>query len=103
MKKRIISIILVIAMVLSMIPSVFATTPSDGNNDKVINYVSLGDSMTNGYGLTGYEPDGTITGFNGYLQVAPEAYPAKLAAYLAGYTGDIAVGQTVYEGTNGTV
>ena len=108
------ALLLAFSMVVGYVPAaVFATETGattgvdlndlDKNNDNEINYVALGDSMTNGYGLTGYEPSGTIVGFNGYLQVAPEAYPAKFAAYLAGYNGMIDIGQTVYEGENATV
>jgi len=44
-------------------------------SEDTIKYVSLGDSMTNGYGLAGYQ-------YNGYLQDVPESYPAKFAEYL---------------------
>ena len=64
--------------------------------NKEINYVSLGDSMTNGFVLPGYEN-------SGYLEVAPDAYPARFSAWLSGYEGEISKGQTKYEGKNGTV
>ena len=68
MKKRVLSIVLVLTMLLSMVPtSVFANTrvaeePKDSNiignldinNDGEINYVALGDSMTNGFGMGDY-------------------------------------------------
>ena len=60
------------------------------------NYVSLGDSMSNGFGLDGY--DGC-----GYLEVAPASYPALFAQWLAGGAGSIAAGQTEYSGDKGTV
>ncbi|MBR5329296.1 MAG: S-layer homology domain-containing protein [Firmicutes bacterium] len=47
---------------------------------KEINYVSLGDSMTNGYGLTNY-------GNNGINQYGEEAYPNQFAQYLADRKG----------------
>lgn len=66
------------------------------NESKEINYVSLGDSMSNGFVLPGYER-------GGYLEVAQDAYPARFSAWLAGYEGKIANGQTKYEGPKGTV
>ena len=53
MKKRILAIILALAMVISMVPAAMAVEPEfyDKNGDGTINYVSFGDSMTNGYGL----------------------------------------------------
>ena len=67
---------------------------------KTIHYVSLGDSMTNGFGmLSGYDEHKT----NGYLEVASDAYPAQFSAWMAGYGGPISAGQTTYKGTKGTV
>ncbi len=45
-------------------------------NETAKKYVSLGDSMTNGYGLPGYDSLGN----NGYLEVAEKAYPYKVSA-----------------------
>ena len=41
---------------------------------KTVRYVSLGDSMTNGLGLPGYKN-------GGYLEAAPDAYPAQVAEH----------------------
>ena len=41
---------------------------------KTVRYVSLGDSMTNGLGLPGYKN-------GGYLEVAPDTYPAQVAEH----------------------
>lgn len=59
----------------------------DGSaDDGKLVYVSFGDSMTNGYGLSGYAlPNGV--GVNGFLQESPVAYPAMYADYLAEQTG----------------
>jgi len=56
MKKRLLSLILVVALVASMCTTAFAGKLP---NDEVtsVKYVSLGDSMTNGYGLPGYDGD----------------------------------------------
>ena len=53
MKRRILSMLLVLTMLLSLVPTaVFAV---EGDEPEALNYVSLGDSMTNGYGFEGYE------------------------------------------------
>ena len=50
------AMLLVLCMVVGFVPSaVFAT---DGESGKTINYVSIGDSMTNGYGFVEYGQDG---------------------------------------------
>ena len=64
MKKRLMALLLALTMVVSILPvSVFAvdTEPTqnvvstlDKDVDGEINYVALGDSMTNGYGQPGY-------------------------------------------------
>ena len=60
MKRRLLSILLALTMLLSMVPvSVFATDSTTGevpsfSDPNAINYVSIGDSMTNGYGFEGY-------------------------------------------------
>ena len=108
--------ILVLVMTLVMLVSAFAPTLSvfaeelhnhtEAQEKTEINYVSLGDSMTNGIGMQGYDKEGMDTterGSNGFLEVAPDAYPSKFAAMLAGYTGTVELGQTRYEGTNAIV
>lgn len=50
--------------------------PSELMPEKTINYVSIGDSMTNGLGLgNGYD----ATGRNGYTEICTIAYPALVA------------------------
>lgn len=69
--KKFTSCFLVLCMLLSIAPmGVFA--------EETINYVSLGDSMANGYGLAGYQPT-QGKNVNGYRQEAPEAYPSQVA------------------------
>ena len=103
--------ILVLVMTFAMLISAFAPTlavfaeetqrKSEENAKPELNYVSLGDSMSNGMGMEGYDvnKDNTI----GYLEVAPDAYPSKFAAWLAGFEGDVSVGQTEYNGENAAV
>ena len=60
--------------------SVSASAPSTEKEENKI-YVSLGDSMTNGYGLEGYEPNGE--NYFGFLvDSAEEAYPEEVAKYF---------------------
>ena len=87
--------ILVLVMTFAMLLSTFAPTlgvfaeelhnhVEDNNNDKdTLDYVSLGDSMTNGIGMPGYDS----TGSNGYLEIAPDSYPAQFAEWLKTFTG----------------
>ena len=78
------------------------------HDDGVIDYVSLGDSMTNGIGLMGgYDstdnPHIDNDGNNGFLEADLNSYPAKFAAWLAGFEGAIQPDQDVYTGDKGTV
>ncbi len=73
MRRTGIALLLVLCMVVGMVPAaVFAAEAKDRDHDGVINYVSLGDSMTNGYGMPGYD-------HNGYLHNVPNTYPELLA------------------------
>ena len=81
-------------------------TTEDGHvhtskKEDVINLVSYGDSMTNGFGLYGY--DSPADGQNGYLDYGVDSYANQFAAWLAGYNGVIEDNQTVFEGSNGKV
>lgn len=67
-------------------PTVFAAGEESGTeiseiahtiDDGVINYVSIGDSMTNGYGLPGYDAEAGVYDY-GY-----DSYANKFAEYLA--------------------
>jgi len=70
--------------------------------DKLI-YASIGDSMTNGYGLEGYD------GESGIMNYGINTYANQFAAWLAGMATNpdgsytILDDQTVFTGTNGTV
>ncbi|MBQ8292902.1 MAG: hypothetical protein IJX78_03725 [Bacilli bacterium] len=56
-------------------------------DSNTLNYVSLGDSMTNGFGLDGYDDlhkgEGYYEYTNGYKDYGYEAYPNQFAEYLA--------------------
>ena len=72
MKRKILSIVLALAMIVSLVPAtVFAESGGE-----TIKYVSLGDSMTNGYGLPGYDGD---TGVEDY---GTASYANQFAAWL---------------------
>ncbi len=81
--------IIVLALALFILTSICANTVSALDipvEIDVINYVSIGDSMSNGLGLEGYDntdnPDSYNDGRNGFLEIAPDAYPAIFAAWL---------------------
>lgn len=76
MKYKLIAILLAFSMVMS-ISSIATNHVMAASNPS---YVSVGDSMSNGLGLNGYDmEDGTSV--NGFLQVAEDAYPALIADY----------------------
>jgi len=64
------SLMLVFCMLVSMAPAAFAV-----ESKETINYVSLGDSMSNGYGLSGYANQG----HNAY---GAGAYPTQFENWL---------------------
>lgn len=78
--KKSTSLVLVFAMLMGLCATGFAAGTNDHHHDhgeeaKV--YVSLGDSMVNGYGLTGYETEDYEV--NGFMMHAPESYPCRFA------------------------
>ena len=94
--KRILVMVLTLVMLVSAFTptlSVFANElhEHDHEQDDKLNYVSLGDSMSNGIGMDGYDttdnPGTDNDGRNGYLEVAPDAYPAQFTEWLKEYTG----------------
>ena len=85
----------VLALVLSLIMAFSLVSEALAEQVDTIKYVSLVESMTNGYGLNGYlcnpldlddTKNGTGEQVNGYLQKAEDAYPSKFATWLAEYT-----------------
>ncbi len=94
--SKAISFLLAFVLMVGAAPlAVFANTARD--DDKTITYVSIGDSMTNGYGMDGYD------GESGVVNYANNTYANQFAAWLAGYKGPIADDQVIFEGTNGIV
>ena len=91
MKKRLMALLLAIAMLLSVTPvAVFATGETEKNT---ISYVSLGASQTNGYALRGYVQgdmdkaalDQSIkdkANVLGYLSETPGSYPVLIADHF---------------------
>ena len=89
MWRSVTALVLAVCMLFGSTGTAFATGADGEGSEATKSYVSLGDSMTNGYGLNGYEytyTDGAGESFNvnvnGYLQVAPEAYPAQVAGTM---------------------
>lgn len=97
--KRVVSFMLSMMMVFGVCSTAlvaYATAPV-GNAAEPLVYVSIGDSMTNGYGMEGYD------GNSGIVNYANNTYANKFAAYLAGYNGPIVNDQVIFTGTNGIV
>ena len=80
--KAMLSVLLVVSLALGMTVPALAAVSSEA--DKTLKYVSLGDSMTNGYGLTNYDN-------NGYNTYGEEAYPNQFADWLVaeGYADSV--------------
>lgn len=74
--KQSVAVVVILCLLVSMCPAVFATETQTPVENEKVKYVSLGDSMANGYGLTGY---GNV---NGYLEESPDAYPYKVAQHF---------------------
>ena len=92
--RSMLSLLLVMCMVISASP---INALAAQNDEEAIVYVSLGDSMTNGYCLEGYE------GNSGGINYGTSSYANKVAAWLAGYKGTVENDQVIFEGANGTV
>ena len=80
--RSLISCALTVSMLFGTCTAAFAATPGDTESEE-IKYVSLGDSMTNGYGLPDYErvnEDGTITNWFGFQRNNVKgSYPWQVA------------------------
>lgn len=86
--KRATALLLSLLMVFSVCSTsliIYATTPDERVTDKEINYVSLGDSMTNGYGLDGYNHN------SGVADYGIGAYPNLFAGWLDAFNGEAIV------------
>jgi len=83
-KIKAISMLLVGIMLMANMVA-FASFPmdeSDAGDKETIRYVSLGDSMTNGYGLTGFYQNEKDA--HGFLVSVEGTYPSLLKDYLEG-------------------
>ena len=88
-------LILVLCMVLGFVPATALT--AQAADEKPLVYVSIGDSMTNGYCLEGYD------GESGAVNYAMASYANQFAVYLADYKGIIEDDQVIFEGDKRTV
>ena len=63
-----------------------AYVDNGGMETDAFTYVSLGDSMVNGFGMFGYYPEEVYPendhNWNGFNMIVPNAFPAKLAGYI---------------------
>lgn len=86
-----VALLLAFCMIAGFVPTVaFAA-----ETEETINYVSIGDSMTNGYGFVGYNQDEHTSGYdflsgNGVYgeNAYPDQFADKLAELNPGYTVD---------------
>ncbi len=101
--KSCLSIILAVCMIFNALPmSIFASLTAealDKNGNNTINYVSLGASNVNGFGMEGYLPPEVIQdpenygtkNVYGYLRAGTDSYPNLIKNYLTeqGYTTNL--------------
>lgn len=105
MKRKILVLLIIASLILPILP-IYASA-AESTPDKPL-YVSLGDSMTNGLGLAGYDmADGTMV--NGFLQESEYAYPTLVANYFgwdltqlatSGYRAEDAYALLTYKSEN---
>ena len=93
-----IAMLLALCLVVGFFPvAAFATGSGEGSDDPLV-YVSIGDSMTNGYGIEGYD------GESGIMNYAINTYANLFAAWLAGMdASEIEDDQVIFEGDKTTV
>lgn len=53
-----------------------------GGSKPDFTYVSIGDSISNGYGMDGYYKEGDDINYRGFLQEVPQAYPSLIRDLL---------------------
>lgn len=58
-----------------------------GGSKPDFTYVSIGDSISNGYGMDGYYKEGDDINYRGFLQEVPQAYPSLIRDLLGEYYG----------------
>ena len=96
MKKRLMSVLLALVMVIGVLPTAaFAT-----GEKETINYVSIGDSMANGYCFVGYAQGSNDVGHNKYNFLTGKnmygegAYPLQFEEWLKEQNPDAEVNHT---------
>ncbi|MBQ8577412.1 MAG: carboxypeptidase regulatory-like domain-containing protein, partial [Clostridia bacterium] len=88
MLRTILSVSLVVCMLMSMSVTAWAGIfAADTDDDGKVKYVSIGDSVTNGFGMTGYKYDDG-TNVYGYRRETPTAYPAMIKEKLEDTFGE---------------
>ncbi|MBQ2766620.1 MAG: hypothetical protein IJF49_00905 [Clostridia bacterium] len=86
--RSFISMLLAICLMLGIMPAAFAAEAADTGGKGTIKYVSLGASNVNGFGLSGYLPEGTTAANKdtanvyGYLRSPEGSYPDLIRDYL---------------------
>ena len=81
MLRSALALLLAFSMVVGYVPTVAFAAPYVGT----LNYVSIGDSMTNGYGFVGYNQDQHTEGYDFFqdqMVYGTDAYPLQFEEYL---------------------
>ena len=92
---KLIAMLLAVCMMFSFSSVAFAKSVDTKSK---INYVSIGDSMANGYGFVGYNQDSDNRDVYDFLtgegMYGAGAYPLQFEEYLEGYVGEGNVNHT---------
>ena len=84
------SALIVACLLVSMCSNGLAVVAAQSDSeDKSIHYVSLGDSMANGYGFNGYKQDTDYDFFAGTDMYGANAYPLQFEQYLKNQGYDV--------------
>lgn len=90
MWRKFVAVLVSVTLVLGLNPTAAFATTGEGEEgeQKTINYVSIGDSMTNGYCFTGYNQGGSTGDSYDFLEgvgvYGSGAYPLQFEEYLEG-------------------
>ncbi len=88
MWSKFMAMLLVFCLTIGLLPMAAFAEENESTDEKILNYVSLGDSMSNGYGLSNYDN-------NGHNNYGEEAYPNQFASWLVteGYADKVNLSQ----------
>ena len=91
--KKVLSVFLSLILVFSLCAPAVSAAIADHEHKEVVNYVSLGDSMTNGYGIEGYNQS-TPYGDLSKVEYGKDSYAIAFENYLKSIYGEKNVNHT---------